>query len=219
MNKETKILSTLGLLTLVVFIVGIFFFSSQSSGSENSTPVDTNVLYSNIQNQTGDQNRPVQIVEFGDFQCPSCKGSFPITEQLLADRGGQINFIFRHFPLPQHANAMIAAQAAQAAANQGKFWDMYKLLYQNQDEWANLGSDKALEKFQNYASQLELNVDQFILDSDSQEVKDIISKDLSDAHALGVDATPTFYINAVKLESAPTYDNFISTIDKLTNNN
>ena len=88
----------------------------------------------------GNRSAPVVLVEYSDFQCPACAASAPLVKQLTEEFGNKIAFVYRHFPLPQHKNAYPAAQAAEAAGKQGKFWEMADLIFANQTKWENLGS-------------------------------------------------------------------------------
>src|SRR5437773_3544766 len=108
---------------------------------------------------------PVVIEEFGDYQCPPCGQLYPELKQIEAEYGNQVQIVFHHFPLiKMHKNALIAAHAAEAARNQNKFWEMHDRLYRNQKEWSELADPKAV--FDSYARQLNLNLDRF--DSDLQ---------------------------------------------------
>jgi protein-disulfide isomerase len=146
--------------------------------------------YDNIR---GKDTAKVTLVEFGDFQCPACAAYFPVVEQVLKDNPDNLRIVFKNFPLRQiHNRTQIAAEAAQAAAIQGKFWEMFSLLYENQNTWVNkLGSSE----FEEYASKIGVNLEQFKKDMASQVVKDKIEQDLKLGIELGINGTPTFYLN------------------------
>ncbi|OGG09058.1 hypothetical protein A2154_03360, partial [Candidatus Gottesmanbacteria bacterium RBG_16_43_7] len=132
------------------------------------------------------------LVEFSDFQCPACAAFQPTVKEILSKYGSKIRFIYRHFPLQQHQFSYPSALAAEAAGLQGKFWEMHDLLFENQNSLSeNTGGD--------LASKLKLDMDQFTSDLKSKEVKDRVDRDRADGIRLGIDATPTFYLNAVKL--------------------
>jgi len=213
MNKESKTLLILGIITLFIFVGGIFFFTKEDqSQPENSTPVDSSVLYKSHNKQTSNQEKPIQIIEFGDFQCPACAGINPTLKKVISDREQDINFIFRHFPLPQHKNAMISSLAVEAAGEQGKYWEMYNKIFENQDNWSE--SDNAKEIFINYAKELTLDDAKFTQDLDKEELKARINTDMKDAQALGINSTPTFFVNGIKLSRPPSYSTFIEIIDQ-----
>lgn len=212
MNKETKTLLILGIITLSVFVGGIFFFTKEDQEAPVSSSVDTSVLYKSHNKQTSNQEKPIQIVEFGDFQCPACAGIHPSLKQVLADREQDVNFIFRHFPLPQHQNAIISSLAVEAAGEQGKYWEMYNKIFENQDIWSE--SNQAEDLFIGYAQELALDVEKFKSDLGKDELKSRINTDLADARTLNLDSTPTFFINGVKMNRPPSYSTFIEIIDQ-----
>lgn len=131
--------------------------------------------------------------------------------QLLTDFPGKINFVFRNFPLPQHANAQVSSDAAEAAGLQGKFWQMHDKLYVSQNDWATSSDAKTI--FIGYAKDLGLNVTQFTSDIDSQKTSDRVNKDTNDGNTIGINETPTFYLNGVQIANLPqTYADFKSLI-------
>jgi protein-disulfide isomerase len=141
----------------------------------------------------GDVNSPVTVVEFTDFQCSACGGMYPIVEEVLKSYGPRVHFVVRNFPLTTvHANAYNAAQAAEAAKAQGKFWEYIDVLFKNQN---TLDRD-SLKK---YATQVGLDRKQFDADFDSGKYEPVVRHDIDEGEAYGVEATPTFFINGVVL--------------------
>src|SRR3990167_10518745 len=171
MSTETKIISGVG---IGFFALLAFLIYNTNSGAQ---PVaDSNLLIGQGSYMTGTKEAKVNVVEFGDYQCPACAYASPIVQQLVKayKDNPNVNFVFRNFPLPQHSNAMISAEAAEAARAQGKFLEMSEMLYGRQNEWS--GNPKALEIFVGYAKELGLDINLFT-DSVSQEkFKDIIIK-------------------------------------------
>ena len=145
----------------------------------------------------GNRESKVILIEYGDFQCPACKSYFPIVKQLAQEYGDRMQFVYRHYPLPQHYNAKPSAYAAEAAGKQGKFWEMHDKIYENQDAWA-AGSGK--EIFENYASQLGLNMDQYKADRDSEAVKEKVNLDYKSGVQAGIRGTPTFFLNGTQIQ-------------------
>ena len=120
---------------------------------------------------------PVVLEEYGDYQCPPCGILFPVLKQIEHEYGDQVRFVFRHFPLTKiHTNAMMAAQAAEAARNQGKFLQMHDRLYGTQNAWKDLADARPM--FIGYARELGLNVEQFTRDMDSAAVAQRIASDM-----------------------------------------
>ncbi len=134
----------------------------------------------------------VTVVEFSDFQCPFCGRAAPIVTKLLAEFEGQVRLIFKHLPLPFHSHARLAAAAAEAAREQGKFWEMHDLLFQNRD---------ALERddLRGYAQQLGLDAARFETALDSPETYARLERDLDQARRVGANGTPTFFVNGRRL--------------------
>ncbi len=143
----------------------------------------------------GKVDAPVTIVEFSDFQCSHCAATSPVLQRVMAEYAGKIRFVVRNFPLESiHENAFRAAVAAQAANAQGKFFDYIELLYANQDKL----DDASLKK---YAAQIGLNQKQFDLDLGGEKFASTIRRDLEDGAKYGVNATPTIFVNGVKVRS------------------
>jgi protein-disulfide isomerase len=141
----------------------------------------------------GDANAPVTIVEFTDFQCPACAAMHPVLEEVLKTYGNKVRFVVRDFPLIQHENARKAAEAANAANAQGKFFEYAAVLFKNQ---------KALDvaSLKKYASDLGLNRARFDAELDRGVYAVEIKKDLDDGEIYGVGSTPTIFINGIQLK-------------------
>lgn len=155
----------------------------------------------------------VTLIEYGDFQCPACAQYEPIVQKVRQDYAGKIAFVYRHFPLSQHKNAKITAYASEAAAKQGKFWEMHDLIYDNQNKWANLSNDKTKETLVEYAKSLGLDAELFEKQMDSSEIKDKVQADNNGGLKAGVNATPTFILNGKKIQPR-SYDEFKNLIDR-----
>jgi predicted DsbA family dithiol-disulfide isomerase len=141
----------------------------------------------------GDANAAVTMIEFTDFQCSSCGAMYPIVEEVLKSYGSRVRFVVRNFPLTQvHANAFHAAQAAEAAKAQGKFWEYIDLLFRNQT-----ALDTA--SLQKYATQVGLDRKRFDAELDSGKYDATIRRDIEEGEVFGVEATPTFFINGAIL--------------------
>ncbi len=145
--------------------------------------------------QKGSANPIITLVEYGDYQCSHCGFARPLVQKLLKQFSNKLLFVFRNFPLQEsHPAAMIAAQAAEAAGLQHKFWDMHDLIYEHQEDL----DDNNLISF---ADTLNLDVEKFLRDSNSQNVLSKIEKDLESGMRSGVNGTPTFFINENRLDS------------------
>lgn len=142
----------------------------------------------------GSKTAPLALLEYGDYQCSSCGDSYLVVKEALRELGKNLVFIFRNFPLTDiHPDAFDAALAAEAAALQNKFWEMYDLLFQNQ---ARLSGDKLFA----YAKELGLDMDRFEQDVQSHALTSKIEADIDSGLSIGVSGTPSFYINGEKYE-------------------
>jgi protein-disulfide isomerase len=146
----------------------------------------------------GDAEAPVTIIEFTDYQCSSCAKLQPVMDRLLAEYSGKVRLVTRDFPLQQHPYAFKAAEAAEAAREQGKYWEYTTILFQNQGA---LGSDQLKE----YARQLRLDVEKFDAALASGKFARKVQRDVQDGLRIGVQATPTVFVNGRRV-SEKTYE-------------
>ena len=201
---ENWIFIGIGVVSLI--IVGLAVFSI--SGSQPPKEVSNSDLVKNNSQVLGSEDAKVTIVEFSDFQCPACGAAHPVVKQVIKEYGDRILFAYRHFPLlATHQYALKAAEAAEAAGEQGKFWEYQDILFANQD---NLKT----EDLKNYAKQVGLDMKKFNGALDSGKHKDKILSDLDDGEKFGVTSTPTFFINGQMNRGALNLDQFKSAIDK-----
>jgi protein-disulfide isomerase len=139
---------------------------------------------------------PVTLVEYGDYQCPFCGAAYPIIKDVQARMGEGLRFVFRNFPIStSHPNAELAAEAAEAAAVQGRFWEMHDLLYENQDR---LGS----ENFHAYAERLGLDLATFDSELAAHAYAARVREDFMSGVHSGVNGTPTFYVNGSRYDGS-----------------
>jgi protein-disulfide isomerase len=142
----------------------------------------------------GPANAPVQLEEFGDFQCPPCGIFHPVLEQMHKEFGDKLRITFREFPLvPAHQHAVAAASSAEAAGLQGKFWEMHKLIYDHQAEWKDKPDVAPI--FEGYAKEIGLDVERWKKDAGGEQVAQRIFLDGRRGHSMGVRGTPTVFIN------------------------
>ena len=195
---------------LILGFVGFLVFQNQTNNSgENG---DSSAQASN--HTQGEGNKNVTLIEYADFQCPSCAAYYPILDDVKEKYGDDITVQFRHFPLTQiHPNAMAAHRAAEAAAKQNKFWEMHDVLFGRQNLWAQ--SENAAQVMEDYATELGLNVEQFKTDYASSEVNGTINADIASGNELEVSGTPTYILNGEKIENpGPSVEAFSELIDQ-----
>jgi protein-disulfide isomerase len=204
MNSDVKIIGGVILLTVLI-LGGIIAFGSKSAPPPSEAlKVDKGEYIRDDSSRIGSKDAKVQLVEFGDYQCPSCGAAYPVIKQAMADYNGQVALVFREFPLTIHQNAEAGARAAEAAGIQGKYTEMHDKLFETQDRWnSSLDPQKV---FAGYAKDLGLDVNKFNSDFNSSAVIDKIRQDKGDGNALGVHATPTLYINGKEVPSAGSSD-------------
>jgi protein-disulfide isomerase len=142
----------------------------------------------------GPADAPVTLEEFGDFECPPCGLLHPVLQTMEKEFSGRIRVTFREFPLvPTHVHALAAARSAEAAGLQGKFWEMHDLLYENQKTWHDAFDARPI--FEDYATKIGLNMEKFRSDSSGEVVAQRIFLDGKRGHAMGVNGTPTVFMN------------------------
>lgn len=154
----------------------------------------------------------VTLVEFLDFECESCRAVFPFVEDLRERYAGEVTFVVRHFPIPSHANSTHAAAAVDAAGEQGRFEDMYRKMYETQPEWGEQRESKAA-LFRAYAERMGLDMDRYDEAVDSERVLDHIAQDQRDGIGLGVEGTPTFFLNGKSIRPR-TAEEFTDALDE-----
>lgn len=208
MDNNFKILIGTVAATILIIVVAVFALSGSQPTADVSQAVDQNILVRNAgYNAKGATTPAVTIVEFADFQCPGCQATAPTLQALVAKYPNQVQVVYRHFPLPQHPLARPAAAAAEAAGKQGKFWEMHDIIFQNQQGLTN-------DSFAQFAQQIGLNVDQFNTDRQSGPITELVQNDYSTANQLGVDSTPTLYLNGVKFVQPATLENLSTAIEQ-----
>lgn len=184
------------LFILVAGFIGIIWLGKQDDTNNVSGEAQpTNHVIGN--GKTG-----VKLVEYADFECPSCAAVYPYVKEAVERHFDDITFQYVHFPMPQiHPNSMAAHRSAEAASRQGKFWEMYDQIYTGYQSWRSSTSPAII--FQAYAEQIGLNIDQFNNDVPSSSVNDAIQADLRVVQQLKLNATPTFFLNGEQLEQIP----------------
>lgn len=144
----------------------------------------------------GPADAPVTLVEYGDYECPYCLYAFPLVKELRQSMGPRLRLVFRHFPQNTiHTHAGVAAQVAEAAGAQGRFWEMHDLLYEHQKELGEID-------FSRFAIRLGLELYKFQSDLSSERFARRVESDFQGGLRSGVKGTPTFFINEVLYEGA-----------------
>lgn len=185
----------------ITLLATVFFLGCQSGKTDL-----------HAQSTDSGKKAPLVLVEYADFQCPSCAYYYPIVEKLKEHYGDKLIVKFRYFPLNSHRYSMLAARAAEAARNQGKFSAMQHLLFTNQQEWSSASNVQQI--FIEYAKQIGLNIEQFKEDLNSLETQRTVMQQKKEGLRRGVRATPTFFINGEKMITLPrNYAQFKALLD------
>ena len=213
MTQEAKIIGGIGIATVVLVIGAALYLGGQSSQQpqNNERVTDTQRLVGADSYKVEVPNAKATVVEFADFQCPACRSAHPVVKQMLEDYEGKVTYVYRHFPLPAHRNASLAAQAAEAAGAQGKFFEYHDVLFEKQQEWSDTKSP--IDTFTKYAADLGLDETKFKEALEKRTYAEKVQKEQDDGIALGVNSTPTFFVDGQRLVGVPTYDSLKQTID------
>ena len=218
-RRKNKLIKKISIWIFVLAGVSalIFYFA----GKTNDT-TDTGNAGSSIPPVTErdwvkwDASSPVTLVEYSDFQCPACGEYSKLLNAVGQEYGDKVAFVYRHYPIAQiHFNANASARAAEAAGNQGKFWEMHDMLFQTQELWSPMSASDAAAVFAGYARNFEgVDVDRYLSDFDSNEVQDRVTEGYSGGLRAGVNSTPTFYLNGAKIRNPADIEGFRTLLDE-----
>ena len=190
-------------------VAGVFYLDS----AEPSQPALLLDAVSPTDWTKGGKESKVTLIEYSDFQCPACGHYYPLVKQLAQESGDKIQFAYRHFPLPSHKNAELAARAAEAGGAQNKFWEMHDAIFEHQGEWSEKSAGDARNIFRQYAEKLGLDTARFESDLDSDAVENKVENDRQSGLRSKVNSTPTFFLNGQKIQNPRSYDEFKSLIN------
>lgn len=185
--------------------------AQQSAAVEETTATEQAVTRYDIptdgEPSLGPDDAPITLVAFSDFECPFCKKWYAETwPQIQQNYGDKVRLVYRDFPLPNHSNAQPAAEAAACAFEQGKYWEYQDLIF-------NSGATLGDQTYQDFAKQLDLDLETFQTCYESGRYRDEIEADRDWASELGVSSTPTFFVNGIALVGAQSYETFQQVID------
>lgn len=187
---------------VAVLIGGSVLYSNSVAESSNE-----GITFS--PNIKGNPDATVTLTEYSDFQCPACASFQPVLEDLMNEFGDSLKIEFKHFPLSIHSQAESAARAAEAAGQQGKFFEYHDVLFANQSTWSN--SPNPLLLFMQYAESLQLDVELFKRHYNASAIKDKVRQDLRSALEQKLTGTPTFFLNGERM-NIESYEDFRSQI-------
>lgn len=206
LSGETKLFIGIGLATVLLLVGAVVLFSFQESASKNVPTFSREELMPENTAIKGNASASAFLVEFSDFQCPACRSYAPLVEQLKNSYGDRLAIGYRHFPLAQHDFAEQAARAAEAARQQGKFWEMHDELFANQDK---LSEEIILQA----VARLNLDQEAFQKAYTANETRQLVENDRISGIRFNVNSTPTFFLNGKKLPSM-SGEKLIETVEK-----
>ncbi|MGW4115879.1 DsbA family protein [Actinosynnema sp. NPDC004786] len=217
MTKNAKV--SLTVIAVVVAVVAALALVNRpddtppAAGAQPDPGTSVPLVRPDSHRLSGTADAEVTVVEFLDLECEACRAAFPGVEQLRAEYGDRVSFVMRHFPIPGHRNAELAARAVEAAGRQGKLDLMYRAMYEAQPTWGEK-RDSQREAFVGFAEALGLDVAKFEADLDDPAVLERVREDRDDGIALDVRGTPTFFVNGALFEGDPTYEALKAAIDR-----
>lgn len=200
-NARIALIFTAALVAILVTAVAIAILQRPEPVVPETNP-DTR-LPTTVRDDThvlSEGSSGIVLVEFLDFECEACGAFYPVVEELRAEYGDRVTFAFRYFPLPGHGNSTNAAVAVEAAARQGQLDAMYARLFETQLEWGERGAESQAPVFRQYADELGLDLARYDADVADPEVLARVRSDFDDGIALGVQSTPTFFLDDRRLE-------------------
>ena len=198
MKKENKI--WFWSISILVLVLLTWIVINAANPNSNGSTVVTDQEWSK-----GSPDALVTLIEYSDFQCPACAIYYQMVNKLADEMGDDVLIIFRHFPLPSiHSQAELAAQAAEAAGQQGAFWDMHDKLFEEQRAWSNQSDAKDI--FIGYAEELNLDIAKFKSDIANSDIKDAVKDDRKSGDKALIEGTPTLFLNGKKINNPRSYD-------------
>ncbi|GAB6987330.1 DsbA family protein [Nocardioides pyridinolyticus] len=216
MRKQTK--GALGAAAIVVAVLATLLLVGQARDDDGGaaaveTPAQESAVVRTDSRILGEEgSSDVTFVEFLDFECEACRAAYPIVEDLRDKYAGEVTFVIRYFPLPGHFNSERAARAVESAARQGELEAMYSKMYETQESWGE-SQEPQDDLFRSFAEEIGLDMEQYDADYASDEVADRVARDLEDGTTLGVQGTPTFYVDG-ELFQPETVDDFSTALDE-----
>ena len=210
MSQNVKLSATLAFLALF----GVLIYVAVGGNDTPEAAADPEITRADTHFLTKAPDDKVTLVEFLDFECEACRAQFPAMERIREEYDGRINFAIRYFPLGGHQNGMNAALAVEAASKQDALEEMYVKMYETQAEWGESPNSKA-DLFESFAEELGLDMEQFTADVADPATKERVAKDQADGAGLGVQGTPTIFLNGEELPSMPPYEDLKQRIDSL----
>jgi len=210
MSKAVKPLSIIVVAILVAVGAAVYLSRQPDQVTETSAAPVLNTKGGG--HFRGPETAAITLVEFGDYQCPSCGAYHPVVKELLNRYPQQVRLAFHHYPLISvHPTAMAAALAVEAAGEQGRYWEMHDLVFEHQQEWS--ANPNPESQFLALASRIGLNANAFMQATRSPHLQDRILQDVVRAREANIDAVPTFFINGERIHVPLSINAFVDVIE------
>ena len=214
-KKKNLMIVTISAVAIVAFMFWLLQNAPERAELFDETPAEINAVEDtdNTKGAPADSAK-VTIIEYSDFECPACAAYYPLVKQVVADYEADVQFVYRHLPIRSiHTNSELSARYAEAAALQGKFFEMHDMIFDNQQSWAGTATRVARSAFESYGEALGLDVEKLTNDATSDGVIAKIEGNRIDAIGAGAQSTPSFFVNGVLLTNNPqSYDDFVEII-------
>ncbi|MBU1000846.1 DsbA family protein [Patescibacteria group bacterium] len=217
MKKETKWLGVILISTLILLFGSMFLFTRSNSSKAVAGATVSQIDYSKGQ-KIGSDSAKVKVVEFSDFQCQACLVAKPFIKKLRIIYPDQVQFIYRYLPTPGHLYGRQTAYLAEAAGEQGKFWEMHDKLFETQTQWTALAEADAADFFLGLARELDLDENKVKQALEEDIFKSKIDDDIAEADRIEIDSVPTFFVNGRKLNLKSFDDLNTAVVEELKKN-
>jgi protein-disulfide isomerase len=212
MSANSKV--ALVVVAVVAVVIGVVVSLTRNGSEDNPAGAQPAALVREDSHRLSTApDGKVTVVEFLDLECGACGAAFPGVERLRAEYGDRVTFVLRYFPIPSHRNAELAAAAVEAAGQQGKLEEMYRMMYETQPSWAGQQVSHR-DTFVGFARELGLDTAKFEAALDDPATMARVHADRDDGVTVGVQGTPTFFVNGTVFTGPPSYEGLKSAIDR-----
>lgn len=216
--KNLKIIIGIFALIVVIFLIAKGGYKKSEDTAERANTTQSSALEIRANDWVlGTSTAKVTIVEYLDFECEACGAYYPITTKIKEEYKDDVRLVIRYFPLPGHKNSRTAAHAVESAGKQGKFFEMYNILFTKQSEWSEQQMANQ-DQFEKYALEAGVNIEQWKKDVTSDEVKNRVEESYKEAVSLNLQGTPSFFLNGKRIQNPKGYESFKVLIDEAIKN-
>jgi len=210
--KSSYVILTIVIVVIGAFIAGQQIYKNSEQQQTAGTEQRTELAIRANDWVMGNPQAKVTLIEYLDFECEACGAYYPIVSQIKEEYKNDIRFVVRYFPLTGHRNSKTAAYAVEAAGKQGKFWELHDVLFSKQKEWGEQRVTNQ-DQFEKYAIEAGVNLEQWRQDVKSEAVIKRVDDSFKEAQTLGLQGTPSFFLNGRELDPPGGYEAFKQVIE------